>query len=234
MRTYDFHRGLMTLLGAGVAGLLVWLATQVGQQSTPRFWASMGIIAGAGLVMALSQLLGGWTKWGFPRLSAGVFLLGFVPVLVCVGWILMATQPGSGWHEGRLVSWSHSIGIFGLVHELGLYHGVLAFAFGLTLGFSFDTSGPRRRDELIVDRTAARPAPAPAPAAPMDRRAADEPVTAERTEVADTRPVGSTAREDELVGARRDAADNRRVEIREGGERVHPQPDPERTPTEMD
>ena len=42
------------------------------------------------------------------------------------------------------------------------------------------------------------------------------------------------AREDELVGARRDAADNRRVEIREGGERVHPQPDPERTPTTMD
>jgi hypothetical protein len=231
MRTYDFHRGLMTLLGAGVAGLLVWLATQVGQQTTGRFWASMGIIAGAGLVMALSQLLGGWTKWGFPRLSAGVFLLGFLPVLVCVGWILMATQPGSGWHEGRLVDWSHSAGIFGLVHDLGLYHGVLAFAFGLTLGFSFDTSGPRRRDELIVDQPAAVPAPAP----PMDGRVADEPVTAERAEVAETRPVGPTAREDELVGMRRDAAaDGRRVEIREGGERVHPQPDPERTPREMD
>src|SRR5437868_4057276 len=152
MRTYDFHRGLMTALGAGTAGLLVWLATQVGQQTTGRFWAAMGLVAAAGLVMAFSQLLGGWTKWGWPRLSAGVFLLGFLPVLVCVGWILMATQPGHGWHEGTVTNWSHDIGVFGIVRELGLYHGVLAFAFGLAFGFSFDTTGPRRRDDVVVDR----------------------------------------------------------------------------------
>ena len=34
---------------------------------------STGIVAGAGLTMALSQLFGGWTKWGWPRISAGVF-----------------------------------------------------------------------------------------------------------------------------------------------------------------
>src|SRR5918911_1409951 len=152
MRTYDFHRGLVTALAAGVAGFLVWLATQVGQQTTGRFWASMGIVAGAGLVMALSQLLGGWTKWGWPRLSGGVFLLGFLPVLVCVGWILMATQPAHGWHEGTVAGWSHDIGIFGLVHDLGLYHGVLAFAFGLTFGFSFDTTGPRLRRDVVDHR----------------------------------------------------------------------------------
>jgi hypothetical protein len=198
MRTYDYHRGLMTALGAGTAGLLVWLATQVGQQSTPRFWAAMGLVAVGGLVMACSQLLGGWTKWGWPRLSAGVFLLGFLPVLVCVGWILMATQPGHGWHEGTLVGWSHDVGIFGLVHELGLYHGVLAFGFGLALGFSFDTTGPLRRDERVVDR---RPAAVVAPrerTAVMDRPAADEPAAAERAEVERTGagvPVGPTARE---------------------------------------
>jgi hypothetical protein len=200
MRMYDAHRGLMTALGAGVAGFLVWLATQVGQQSTGRFWAAMGIVAGAGLVLALSQLLGGWTKWGWPRLSPGVFLLGFVPVLVCVGWILIATQPGHGWQEGRLVSWSHSIGIWGLVHDLGLYHGVLALAFGLVFGFTFDTSGPRLRRDVVVDRPVAEPAPV------MERHVADEPVAAEREEV---------VRRDTPVGV-----GGRNVEIREDGRRV--------------
>src|SRR5438045_990845 len=118
MRTYDFHRGLTTALAAGIAGFLLWVATQVGQQTTQRFWMSMGLVAGAGLVMSLSQLAGGWTKWGWPRLSLGVFTLGFLPVLVCVGWILLATQPGSGWNEGRLVNWSHDVGIYGLVYQL--------------------------------------------------------------------------------------------------------------------
>jgi hypothetical protein len=230
MRTYDVHRGLMTALGAGVAGLLLWVATQVGQQSTPRFWMSMGIVAGAGLVMALSQLLGGWTKWGWPRLSAAVFTLGFLPVLVCVGWILMATQPGTGWHEGKLVSWSHSIGIFGLVHDLGLYHGVLAFGFGLALGFSFDTTGPRRR-ETVVEETAVAQRPAePITTIVPDGPALDEPVSAEREEVA--RTVADRSRRAPVGVAGRD--ETRRVEIREDGRRIVPAPRDEHLPTEMD
>ena len=43
--------------------------------------------------------------------------------LIAVGWILMATQPGTGWHEGRIASWSSSIGVMGIVHALGLWHG---------------------------------------------------------------------------------------------------------------
>ena len=116
---YDMTRGLTTALAAALAGLLLWTATQVGQQTTPRFWAEMGIVAGAGLVIALSQVLGGWTKGLQLRLSPGTFLLGFVPVLVCVGWILMATQPGSGWHEARIVSWSHDAGLMGVIHSVG-------------------------------------------------------------------------------------------------------------------
>ena len=34
--------------------------------STGEFWAAMGILAAAGLVLGLSQLFGGWTKWGVP------------------------------------------------------------------------------------------------------------------------------------------------------------------------
>lgn len=164
---YDLTRGLTTALAAGLAGLLLWTATLVGQQTTVRFWEEMGIVAGAGLVFALAQVLGGWTKGLQLRLSPGTFLLGFGPVLVCVGWILMATQPGTGWHEGRIVSWSHDIGLMGVVHSLGLWHGVLAFGFGLVLGMSFDTvpmPEAAQADDVVV----------------VDRHAADEPVTAER------------------------------------------------------
>ena len=98
----------------------------------------MGIVAAAGLVLALAPVLGGWTSGLRLRLSPGTFLLGFLPVLVVVGWILMATQPGNGWHEGTMVSWSHDIGLMGLIHSLGLWHGVLAFGFGLVLGSCLD------------------------------------------------------------------------------------------------
>jgi hypothetical protein len=178
--------------------------------------------------MSLSQLAGGWTKWGWPRLSAGVFTLGFLPVLVCTGWILLATQPGNGWNEGRLVSWSESVGISGIVHDLGLYHGVLAFAFGLVLGFSFDTTGPRRTDEVVVAETdAARAEPIPT-IVPMDRRDLDEPVTAERDEV-----VHPTERVPAGV-ATPETRQTRRVEIMEGGRRVVPPPPEEQLPADMD
>jgi len=168
---YDATRGLTTVAAAGVAGLLLWVATRVGQPTTGRFWSEMGIVAGAGLVMTLSQVIGGWTKGLRLRLSPGTFALAFLPVLVCVGWILMASQPGHGWHEGTLVSWSRSIGLLGIVHDLALWHGVLAFGFGLVLGLSFDTV-----PALIEEPMGAR--------GPVhDRRAADEPVSAERRAV---------------------------------------------------
>jgi len=45
---YDVTRGLTTALAAGLAGLLLWTATLVGQQTTVRFWESMGIVASTG------------------------------------------------------------------------------------------------------------------------------------------------------------------------------------------
>ena len=68
--------------------------------------------------MALAQLFGGWTKWGLPRLSAGVFLVGFVPVLVCAGWVLLAGQPDANWFQRHIVNWTGDIGITGLVDDL--------------------------------------------------------------------------------------------------------------------
>jgi hypothetical protein len=177
---YDATRGLTTAAAAGGAGVLLWVATLVGQQTDRRFWAEMAIVAAAGLVMAISQVIGGWTKGLRLRLSPSTFVLGFIPVLIVVGWILMASQPGNGWHEGTIMSWSKDAGLVGLIHDLALWHGVLAFGFGLVLGLSFDTV-PAMAPAIAPasDRTAQRPMMAPAAAA-ANRRAADEPMTAER------------------------------------------------------
>jgi len=196
-RTLGAPRALATLVGAAVAGLLIWLATQVGTGTTGEYWATYGLLAAAGLAMALSQLVGGWTKWGALRFSPLVFLLAFIPVLVVGGWILLAQQPRSNWFATHVTSWSRDIGVLDVVHDLGNMLAPIAFGIGLVLGYVLDTTGPRvRYPERDVERTHVA-------AAPVDRRAADEPVTAERAIVAN---------------------DDR--EVVRGGTPVAPQPEP--------
>jgi len=156
---YGLTRGLVTLLAAGVAGLLIWFSTQVNDETTGGYWAVYGLIAAAGLVMALSQLLGGWTKGGLPRLSANVFLLAFIPVLIAAGWVVVAHQPHPNWARNHVISWSGDIGISGLVKDLAEYVSVLAFGIGLVFGYSFDTA-PSETGEVVGPdrRTAAVPA----------------------------------------------------------------------------
>src|SRR5260221_4055980 len=120
-------RGVFTLVGAGAAGVLIWLSTQIGQGTTGGYWEAMGLLAGGGLTMALSQLFGGWTKWGWPKISGAVFLIGFLPVLVAAGWVLLAGQPDANWFQRHITSWSGSIGIRGLVDDLLTDLCVLAF-----------------------------------------------------------------------------------------------------------
>ena len=175
---YDTTRGLTTVAAAGGAGVLLWVATLVGQRTDGRFWAEMGIVAGAGLVISLSQVIGGWTKGLGLRVSPGTLLLAFLPVLVVVGWILMATQPRHGWYQGTFESWSRRAGLAGLVHDLALWHGVLAFGFGLVFGLSFDTVPALEPAMAVAPAATAVEAP-PVPA----RAVANEPVTAERREV---------------------------------------------------
>ena len=170
-------RGISTLAGAAVAGILLWFATQVGTEGTGEYWATYGLIAAAGLTMALSQIVGGWTKWGWPRFSAGVFLIGFLPVLVVGGWILLARQPADWMNTSN---WSRDLGVDGFVQDLGNILPAIAFGIGLVFGFSFDTAGPRR---ATVEREVERPVAAPAPTVESER-AADEPLTAEREAVA--------------------------------------------------
>jgi len=202
-------RGISTLVGASVAGFLLWLATQMGTESAGAYWATYGLVAAAGLTMALSQIVGGWTKWGWPRISAGVLLLGFVPVLLVGGWVLLARQPADFFNTSN---WSRDLGVGGVVGDLGELLAAIAFAIGLTFGLMFDTEGPRRevvperpdvrRREVPVEREQIG-APASAARTPdaahgrrpaekgdghvreertADADAADEPLTAERSE----------------------------------------------------
>src|SRR4051812_28171477 len=187
---YGLTRATTTLISAAGAGLLIWFATQIDDKSLGGFWAVYGLIAGAGLLMALSQLLGGWTKWGWPRLSIAVFITAFIPVAIVSLWIVLAGEPGSGWFHNHVMSWSSDIHVSGLVTDFLYYIPVLAFGTGLVFGFSFDTTGPVVRDrDVVVDRDRE--------AAPVngrrglfgrrtttpttrDRSAADEPLTADR------------------------------------------------------
>ena len=172
---YGLTRATTTLLGGAVAGFLIWLASQFSNDTLGGYWTRVGLVAGAGLVMALSQLLGGWTKWGWPRVSASVFLIAFVPIAIACLWVVLAGQPTSTWLSHHVQSWSGSIGIGGLVSDLIHFIPALAFGGGLVFGFTFDTSGPvvRRSDGVVA-----------APVPVEDRVAADEPMTAERTAAA--------------------------------------------------
>jgi len=188
---YGLTRATTTLVFSAGAGLLIWFATQISNDNIGGYWARVGLVAGAGLLMALSQLLGGWTKWGWPRLSIAVLITAFIPVAIVSLWIILAGEPGSSWFHNHVMSWSRGIHVSGLVTDFLYYIPVLAFGTGLVFGFSFDTTGPVVRDrDVIVDRDRE--------AAPVDGRrglfgrrrtatptttdgqAADEPMTAER------------------------------------------------------
>lgn len=187
---YGLTRATITLIAAAVAGLLVWFATQINDKTVGGFWAVYGLIAGAGLVMALSQLLGGWTKWGWPRLAITFLLTAFVPIAFVSMWIILAAEPGNGWFHRHVVAWSSDIHIQGLVNDLKEYVAVFAFGIGLVFGYSFDTSGPAVRGRAATVGRTTETAPSngrrrllgrrrPATTT-TDGRASDEPLTADR------------------------------------------------------
>ena len=202
---YGLTRGATTLIGVLVAGFLLWLGTQIlpdsGDAASGEYWAALGLAAAAGLTMALSQLLGGWTKWGWPRVSAKVFLLGFLPALILGGWILAAGDPGNSWLGRNVASWSEDMGIDGVVGDLGAMIPAIALGIGLVFGFTFDTTGPRVRKQTPI----ATPEPA---------------VTKEHVVATDHE---HTTAPNDAVG------DDRRVHIGNGN--AEPAPAPEREPT---
>ena len=112
--------GLM-LLATAVAGVLLWVAAQFGRHTTGGYWAAYGIVAAAGVVLALAQLRG---RTGHPP---AMFLLGFLPVLIAGGWVLLAMQPHGTWSRDHVLTWSGNIGIRDVVHDVATWLGVIAF-----------------------------------------------------------------------------------------------------------
>ena len=155
---HGLTRGAMTLVGVAVAGFLIWFGASAlpgeGDASLGEFWWAAGLIAAAGLTMALSQLLGGWTKWGSPRISGNVFLLGFLPALIAGGWIVAAGEPSDHWLGSHVRSWSDDIGLESLVGDLTKAWPALAFGVGLAFGLAFETTGPRMEPDGLRRRRA--------------------------------------------------------------------------------
>ncbi|HEX9598089.1 MAG TPA: hypothetical protein VF963_01830, partial [Gaiellaceae bacterium] len=112
---------------------------------------------------------------------------GFIPALVAVGWITIFHQPYGNWFRSHVVSWSGDIGIDGFVRDMKDMLPVLTLGLGVVFGFSFDTTGPRRiRRPADVHATRSS-------TAPVDRKATDEPLTAERGTAASDRNTVTTA-----------------------------------------
>jgi len=162
---YGLTRAGTTLIGAAIAGFLFWLGTRIVDhpfsfQGTSKgdYWLWVLTLAAAGFVMALSQLLGGWTKWGWPTISLPVLVIGFLPPLVVGLWILAFHQPGQGWGAGHVRSWSDDLGVFHTVSALWIAVPAVAFLLGLLFGFSFDTAGPHVERTAVVEE-AAEPVP---------------------------------------------------------------------------
>jgi hypothetical protein len=171
-----------TLVGAAAAGVLLWVAAQVGRGSNGGYWAAYGIVAAAGLVFALTQLRG---RNGHPP---GMFLFGFLPVLVVAGWVLLGMQPHGNWFRHHVLSWSGDIGVRDIVLSVGTWIGVLAFGIGYTLGATLEPMR-RERTEVVPATAAATPVATDRVAADHvagERVPADEPMAAERREVGDT------------------------------------------------
>jgi hypothetical protein len=165
-------RAPATLLGAAGAGALLWLAAaHVDRSTTGGYWAAYGLVAAAGLVFGLSQLRGGG---GHPP---AMLLLGFLPVLIVAGWVILGMQPSGNWFARHVRAWSDDIGVLDVMRALGTWLGVLAFGIGATLATVAEPFSRRR--------PVAQPVP--------DRTAADEPVTAERREVVDRDEAEQTA-----------------------------------------
>src|SRR5581483_4686741 len=98
-----------------------------------------GILAGAGLALALARL----PDVGVPTLAPAPAppAPALLPALVAGGWVIVATQPHGNWARRHVLDWSGDVAIGGIVRDLGPYAGVLAFGLGVLLGLAFERRG---------------------------------------------------------------------------------------------
>jgi hypothetical protein len=156
------------LVGIAAVGALVWVATRIGEQTTWRYWATMGVIAGGGLLFALSQraAYGAWSE-----VTPLGFVLALVVALICGGWIVAAGQPAPNWLRDHILSWSGGMGIRGFVERMSTYASVLAFGFGALVASAPGAFGRARRPVRAPAAPAALDGDTPPATVPSDREA---------------------------------------------------------------
>ncbi len=155
---YGWNRAAATLAGAFAAGALVWIATHVDEDTTYGYWAVYGLIAIAGLVLALVQLAA-WMGWGRPRVSLRVLFLAFLPVALAGLWILAFNHPQDSWLREHARAWANDVRLGDAAAHFRDERGIAAFMIGVVLGFSFDTREGSGRPAATGDPTPAEESP---------------------------------------------------------------------------
>jgi hypothetical protein len=185
-------RAVATLVGTAAVAVLLWVAAQFHMHSTGGYWAALGVVAGAGLVLGVLQMRG---RTGHPP----AMLMAFLPGFVVGSWVLLAMQPHNVWGRHLILNWSHHIHVTGLVHDVGVWTGVIAFAMGYVLGTILEPAPAGREVAAAPAATTTgttRTGYATNPDYERERAyadgAADEPMTAERDEVGTTSADGRT------------------------------------------
>jgi len=127
------------LAGAAAAGVLIWFAGRFDGSTQHDYWISIGLIAAAGVVLGLAHL----------HVGGGSGMLVAVVAVAVTVWVVLVGQPAAG---GTVRSWSHDIGIGGVVHDLAVNVHVLAFASALLVGTSVTGIRlGRRAPEAVVE-----------------------------------------------------------------------------------
>ena len=143
-----WQQTIATLVTVAAAGALVWFVPHFHRWTTGGYWAMIGLLIVAGLLIGLSQLRG-------QAASRASFLTAFLPVLVAAGWVILASQPRTSWVRDHVLGWSRSLDIDHAVHNLGEHVAVLALGLGVVLGSSFESKLLRRR--ATIDTATAPP-----------------------------------------------------------------------------
>jgi hypothetical protein len=149
-----WSRPLATLAAAAVGGVGLWLAGHWDTQGTGGYWAALGVVAAAGLLIGLAQLRS--PDGNVP----GMFLVAWLPIAVVAGWVLAFAQPDPNTVRDHVRDWSASLGIADVSHYLTPYIAVLAFAIGLVFGLTLLAGWVWQQSRTtVVEETAVTPAP---------------------------------------------------------------------------
>jgi hypothetical protein len=189
MQMNGWNRVVAALLAAGVGGFLLWLAAQFDMRTTGGYWAALGIVAGCGLLLGAAKLRG---AGGNPP---AMLLVGFLPVLICAGWVIVEAQPRGNWFDDHVTAWSSDMGILHVVRDLATFNGVLAFGIGLVLAYALEPAVLARRRTVVATEAP----PVGRRRFPIDRTAADEPTLAEREEAGAGTSTRTIERTDTVV-----------------------------------